>query len=121
MPPVWDGKDQYINQDHVLKIINHDSCALYQYFFTHHICDISQLCVEDDKVFLEIMDTIFVKVFCTCWNAKEFLKINGMQQRSENAKNVKYFVLLKIWYLSNIVHFEIIFVKNIWYLLEILK
>ena len=59
------------------------------------------------KVFLKIIDKIFGKVFCTCWYAEEFLKINGV----EILKNKLYWNATKMWnnqewYLSNILYFR---------------
>ena len=135
MPPVWDVKHQYsdINQDHVLKIINHDSCALCQYFFTHHICDISQLCVVDDKSISRnnghnICQSILYLLECkriseNKWNATKIWKCKECQIlcTSEDLVFVKYCTL---WnnicqkYFVLVGNIEIIFVKNILYLLE---
>ena len=59
------------------------------------------------KVFLKIIDKIFGKVFCTCWYAEEFLKINGV----EILQNKLYWNATKMWnnqewYLSNILYFR---------------
>ena len=59
------------------------------------------------RVFLKIIDKIFGKVFCTCWYAEEFLKINGM----EILQNKLYWNATKMWnnqewYSSNILYFR---------------